>query len=101
MEVDHGARTDPGPQATTCDIMTRIHGFIAGSLALSAALCGVGPRAASAADAGIVAPQDFAFFHENVLGTSCEIRVRAESPEAARRAEGRVLDEVDRLAAIF
>jgi thiamine biosynthesis lipoprotein ApbE len=47
------------------------------------------------------APRDFAFFHENVLGTSCELRVRADSEEAARRAEQRVLEEVDRLAAIF
>ena len=48
-----------------------------------------------------VASEDFAFYHENVLGTSLELCVRADSPEAARRAEHRVLTEIDRLAAIF
>jgi thiamine biosynthesis lipoprotein ApbE len=56
--------------------------------------CGAGSGAA-------VAAEDFAFFHENVLGTSCELRVRADSEEAARGAEERVLSEVERLAAIF
>ena len=44
---------------------------------------------------------DFEFYHENVLGTSCELRVRAASRWAAEGAEGRVLREIDRLAAIF
>jgi thiamine biosynthesis lipoprotein ApbE len=57
---------------------------------------GVAGLRASAARA-----EDFAFFHENVLGTSCELRVRADSEEAARRAEAMVLGQVDRLAAIF
>ena len=48
-----------------------------------------------------VASEDFAFYHENVLGTSLELCVRADSPEAARRAERRVLAEIDRLALIF
>ena len=41
------------------------------------------------------------FYHENVLGTSLELCVRADGPESARRAEHRVLTEIDRLAAIF
>jgi thiamine biosynthesis lipoprotein len=48
-----------------------------------------------------VASKDFTFYHENVLGTSLELCVRADSPDAARWAEGRVLSEIDRLAAIF
>jgi FAD:protein FMN transferase len=44
---------------------------------------------------------EFAFFHENVLGTSLELRVRAESRAVAEAAEERVLREIDRLAAIF
>ena len=44
---------------------------------------------------------EFAFFHENVLGTSLELRVHAESRAAAESAEDRVLHEIDRLAAIF
>jgi thiamine biosynthesis lipoprotein ApbE len=44
---------------------------------------------------------DYEFYHENVLGTSLELRVQADSEEAARRAEGRVLGEIDRLARIF
>ena len=44
---------------------------------------------------------DFAFYHENVMGTSLELRVRADSRAAAQGAEERVLREIDRLAAIF
>jgi thiamine biosynthesis lipoprotein ApbE len=44
---------------------------------------------------------EFAFFHENVLGTSLELRVRAENRNAALAAEARVLREIDRLATIF
>ncbi len=47
------------------------------------------------------ASEDFAFYHENVLGTSLELCVCADSPEAASRAEHRVLAEIDRLAMIF
>ena len=61
---------------------------------LAAWLCGVCPRPAGAAD-------DFAFHHENVMGTALELRVLADDAEAARRAEARVLGEIDRLAAIF
>jgi thiamine biosynthesis lipoprotein ApbE len=62
--------------------------------ALAALLGVVGQNTAFATD-------DFAFFHENVLGTSCELRVRADSEEDARCTEERVLSEVDRLALIF
>ena len=37
-------------------------------------------------------PTEFAFFHENVLGTSLELRVRAEQPRGrpgGRRASAR------------
>jgi len=47
------------------------------------------------------AAADFAFHHENVMGTSLALWVRAESPDLAREAEDRVLREIDRLAAIF
>jgi FAD:protein FMN transferase len=49
----------------------------------------------------LVASTSFAFYHENVLGTSLELHVQADSPEAARQAERRVLAEIDRLALIF
>ncbi len=55
---------------------------------------------ALAAEAGPPA-RDFEFRHENVLGTSMELRVRAETPAAAQAAEARVLAEIDRLAAIL
>jgi thiamine biosynthesis lipoprotein ApbE len=44
---------------------------------------------------------DFEFFHENVMGTSLELRVRADDEQAARRAEDAVLREIDRQGAIF
>jgi thiamine biosynthesis lipoprotein ApbE len=44
---------------------------------------------------------DFAFYHENVMGTSLELRVRATDEAAARGAEDLVLRRIDRLAAIF
>ena len=44
---------------------------------------------------------DYAFFHENVMGTSLELRVLAEDRDSARWAEDRVLGEIDRLALIF
>ena len=65
------------------------------------AVCALATLLGGAVPAAAVAAEDFAFFHENVLGTSCELRVRADSEEAARCAEERVLSEVDRLAAIF
>ena len=50
---------------------------------------------------GAIASEGFSFYHENVLGTSLELRVRADNAEAARQAERRVLTEIDRLALIF
>jgi thiamine biosynthesis lipoprotein len=41
------------------------------------------------------------FRHENVLGTSLELRVRADSAATARAAEARVLGEIERLSGIF
>jgi thiamine biosynthesis lipoprotein ApbE len=61
---------------------------------LAALLCGIGPRRARAVD-------EYEFHHENVIGTSLELRVRAEDERAARGAEGRVLGAIDRLSAIF
>lgn len=54
-----------------------------------------------ASAAPVAAADDFAFYHEGVLGTSLELHVRAEAEPAARRAERRVLDEIERLRAIF
>ena len=47
------------------------------------------------------AADEFAFFHENVMGTSLELRVQADSEEIARGAEEGVLREIERLSAIF
>ncbi len=47
------------------------------------------------------ATEEFAFHHESVMGTSLELRVKADSLAAARAAEQRVLREIDRLSAIF
>src|SRR4051794_40196173 len=61
---------------------------------IAAWLCGASASLA-------LAVEDHAFYHENVMGTSLELRVRADGEAAARRAEGRVLAAIDRLAAIF
>ncbi len=45
--------------------------------------------------------EDFSSFHENVLGTSLELRIRADSSGAASRAEQLALLEIDRLSKIF
>jgi thiamine biosynthesis lipoprotein ApbE len=47
------------------------------------------------------AGEDFVFFHENVIGTSLELHVRASGPKAARWAEDQVLGEIDRLAFVY
>ncbi len=60
---------------------------------ISALLWGLCPRLALA--------DDYEFYHENVMGTSLELRVRAVDEAAAKRAEDRVLHEIDRLSAIF
>jgi FAD:protein FMN transferase len=43
----------------------------------------------------------YEFRHENVLGTSLELCVRADTEAAAQRAEARALLEIDRLCAVF
>jgi thiamine biosynthesis lipoprotein ApbE len=47
------------------------------------------------------AARDHEFHHENVLGTSLELCVRADTEERAQAAEARALGEIDRLAAVF
>lgn len=47
------------------------------------------------------APAGWSFHHECVLGTSLELQVRARSAAAARTAEQRVLDEIERLERVF
>lgn len=47
------------------------------------------------------ASSEFVFHHENVMGTSLELAVTAEGAASAQGAEARVLDEIDRLSAIF
>jgi len=64
------------------------------AIILGAWLAGLSGRPAAAAE-------DFAFYHENVMGTSLELKVRADNLEAARWAEDRVLREIDRASAIF
>jgi thiamine biosynthesis lipoprotein ApbE len=59
-------------------------------------LCGLGNRSAVAQSTS-----EFIFAHENVMGTSLELRVQADDPVAARWAEERVLETIDRLGAIF
>ncbi len=49
----------------------------------------------------VFASEDFAFYHENVLGTSLALHVRCDNEQAARQTEACVLAEIDRLAAIF
>ena len=49
----------------------------------------------------IAAAEPFVFDHENVLGTSLEIQVDADSEAAAIAVESTVLAEIDRLARIF
>ncbi len=44
---------------------------------------------------------DYAFYHENVMGTSLELMVCADNIQAAKLAEERALGEIDRLSAIF
>lgn len=72
-------------------------------MAFSFALRGILAFAGMIAASGVVArgAGDHAFFHENVMGTSLELRVRADDATAAARAEARVLGEIDRLSAIF
>jgi FAD:protein FMN transferase len=48
-----------------------------------------------------VEAQEYTFHHENVLGTSLEIRLRAHEETEACKAEKRILQEVDRLSLIY
>jgi thiamine biosynthesis lipoprotein ApbE len=61
---------------------------------LGACLCAWVVRPAVAAD-------DYTFHHENVMGTSLELCVRADHAEDAVRAESAVLAEIDRLSTVF
>lgn len=47
------------------------------------------------------ADHDFVFFHEEVLGTSLELGIQADSEPRARAAEARALAEIERLRTIF
>jgi thiamine biosynthesis lipoprotein ApbE len=70
------------------------HFSIVTASVLAALLCGPCTSESTAAE-------DFVFHHENVMGTSLELFVRAEHPQAAHWAEIRVLEEIDRLSLIF
>lgn len=48
-----------------------------------------------------LAGEPFAFSHENVLGTTLELKLNAASPEAAAAAEKEALAEIDRLAGVY
>jgi len=48
-----------------------------------------------------VSAGDFSFHHENVMGTSMELVVHADGEASARRAEARVLHEIDRLTMVL
>ncbi|CAN5658985.1 hypothetical protein BH23PLA1_BH23PLA1_26690 [soil metagenome] len=48
-----------------------------------------------------IVSNEWIFNHENVMGTALELRVRAEDQNAARWAEARVLETIDRLSAVF
>ena len=67
----------------------------------SSALRIMGIALALLGPAGAGADDEFVFFHEEVMGTALELRVRADGPDAARWAESRVLGEIDRLSAIL
>ena len=47
------------------------------------------------------ATESFSYFHENVLGTSLELQVTADSESSAKAAEASVLAEVDRLNSVL
>ena len=47
------------------------------------------------------AAETYQFNHENVLGTSFELKVRSTTPQAAQQAEAVVLAEIDRLCSIY
>lgn len=45
--------------------------------------------------------ESFSFQHENVLGTSLDLRISADSEATAKEAEASVLAEIDRLTAVL
>ena len=47
------------------------------------------------------AAESFVFHHENVMGTSLDLRIYGGSAASAALAEQRILGEIDRLSAIF
>ncbi|MFN7937126.1 MAG: DUF2271 domain-containing protein [Bryobacteraceae bacterium] len=55
-------------------------------------------RAAASRTSG---PPSFVFAHENVLGTSLQLKFTAATPHAAEKAESAALDEIDRLNRIL
>lgn len=55
-------------------------------------------RAAASRQSG---PQPFVFAHENVLGTSLELKFTADTPHSAEKAESAALAEIDRLNRIL
>ena len=82
------SRLHPGDRQLIMTRFTRI----AVCLAIAVPWC-FGTRRADA--------EDYGYYHENVMGTSLELRVRAVDEAAARRAEDLVLRRIDRLSAIF
>lgn len=57
--------------------------------------------ASTALAASVGSPERFAFHHENVLGTSLELRLHARDATTAAHAESIALAEIDRLARVF
>ena len=45
--------------------------------------------------------EEYRFFHENVLGTSLELRIDADDRETAEQGESRLLEEIDRLNGVY
>lgn len=50
---------------------------------------------------GFLKAEVHSFHHENVLGTSLEIQIEADSSPAATAAESRIIQEISRLSRIF
>ena len=49
----------------------------------------------------VLATESFSFHHENVIGTSLEIKVNANLQATAKEAEKQVLAEIERLGAVY
>jgi thiamine biosynthesis lipoprotein ApbE len=71
------------------------------NLSVAAAVAAVVAASAGMRAAAVGEPLRFVFHHENVLGTSLELRVRSLAQPDAARAETAALSEIDRLARIF